>query len=56
MAPLLRPSGIDLKDGPHFAALAAKTQGKSVGIPECEGAATTKSPWNAPGMSYITCL
>ncbi|GKC99901.1 reactive intermediate deaminase A, chloroplastic-like protein [Tanacetum coccineum] len=22
--------------------------GKNVGVPECEGAATTKSPWNAP--------
>ena len=54
MTPVLRPGGIDLKDGPLFAALAAKTQGKSVGIPECGGAATTKSPWNAPGMSYIT--
>ena len=55
MTPVLRPGGIDLKDAPLFAALAAKTQGKSVGIPECQGAATTKSPWNAPGMSKITC-
>ncbi|XP_042516194.1 transcription factor VOZ1-like [Macadamia integrifolia] len=47
MTPVLRPNGIDLKDGPLFAALTAKTQGKNVGIPECEGAATTKSPWNA---------
>lgn len=52
MTPVLRPGGIDLKDGPLFAALIAKTQGKNVGIPECEGAATNKSPWNAPGM-YI---
>lgn len=51
MIPVLRPGGIDLKDGPLFAALVARAQGKSVGIPECEGAATTKSPWNAPGMS-----
>lgn len=50
MTPVLRPGGIDLKDGPLFAALTAKTQGKDVGIPECEGAATTKSPWNAPGI------
>lgn len=50
MTPVLRPGGIDLKDGPLFAALIAKTRGKNVGIPECEGAATNKSPWNAPGM------
>nr|CAD1822332.1 unnamed protein product [Ananas comosus var. bracteatus] len=37
MSPVLRPGGIDLKDGPLFAALAAKTLGKNVGIPECEG-------------------
>lgn len=52
--PVLRPGGIGLKDGPLFAALSAKTLGKDVGIPECEGAATTKSPWNAPGKS--TCV
>lgn len=52
MTPVLRPGGIDLKDGPLFAALTAKTQEKNVGIPECEGAATAKSPWNAPGMFY----
>ena len=50
--PVLRPGGIDLKDGPLFAALCAKTHGKNVGIPECEGAATAKSPWNARGMLY----
>lgn len=50
MTPVVRPGGIDLKDGPLFASLAAKTQGKSVGIPDCEGAATTKSPWNAPEL------
>lgn len=49
MAPVLRPGGIGLKDGLLFAALRAKAQGKDVGIPECEGAATAKSPWNAPG-------
>ncbi|PKU88041.1 Transcription factor VOZ1 [Dendrobium catenatum] len=48
MIPVVRPGGIDLKDGPLFASLTAKAQGKDVGIPQCEGAATTKSPWNAP--------
>eukprot|EP00268_Persea_americana_P043485 TRINITY_DN4371_c0_g1_i5.p1 TRINITY_DN4371_c0_g1~~TRINITY_DN4371_c0_g1_i5.p1 ORF type:complete len:491 (+),score=110.07 TRINITY_DN4371_c0_g1_i5:212-1684(+) len=56
MAPVLRPSGIDLKDGPLFAALTAKTQQKDVGIPECEGAATTKSPWNAPELFDLSFL
>lgn len=56
MAPVLRPGGIDLKDGPLFAALSAKTQGKNVGIPECEGAATTKSPWNAPELFDLIVL
>ncbi|GKD46985.1 reactive intermediate deaminase A, chloroplastic-like protein [Tanacetum coccineum] len=41
--------GIDLNDNLLVVALSAKTQGKNVGVPECEGAATTKSPWNAPG-------
>lgn len=49
MGPVLRPGGIGLKDNLLFAALGAKAQGKDVGIPECEGAATAKSPWNAPG-------
>ncbi|KAL6614508.1 hypothetical protein ACP70R_036778 [Stipagrostis hirtigluma subsp. patula] len=48
--PVIRPRGIDLKDGPLFAALSAKIQGKHVGIPVCEGAATAKSPWNAPEL------
>ncbi|CAA6671542.1 unnamed protein product [Spirodela intermedia] len=56
MNPVLRPGGIDLKDGPLFAALIAKTQGKNVGIPECEGAATTKSPWNAPELFDLAVL
>ena len=52
--PVMRPRGIDLKDGPLFTALIAKVQGKNVGIPVCGGAATSKSPWNAPGKSgYI---
>lgn len=64
MAPVLRPGGIGLKDNLLFSALSAKAQGKDVGIPECEGAATAKSPWNAPGnlifwyilFSLFTCL
>jgi hypothetical protein len=53
MGPVLRPGGIGLKDALLFAALGAKAQGKDVGIPECEGAATAKSPWNAPGRFFI---
>ncbi|CAL5409909.1 unnamed protein product [Camellia sinensis] len=56
MTPVLRPFGIGLKDGLLFAALSAKAQGKDVGIPECEGAATTKSPWNAPELFDLTVL
>ncbi|CAL9123199.1 unnamed protein product [Musa acuminata var. zebrina] len=56
MTPVLRPGGIDLKDGPLFAALIAKTHGKNVGIPECEGAATNKSPWNAPELFDLLVL
>lgn len=56
MTPVLRPGGIDLKDGPLFSALMAKAQGKDVGIPQCEGAATTKSPWNAPELFDLSVL
>ncbi|CAK9181873.1 unnamed protein product [Ilex paraguariensis] len=56
MAPVLRPGGIGLKDNLLFAALCAKSQGKDVGIPECEGAATAKSPWNAPEFFDLTVL
>ncbi|XP_020574331.1 transcription factor VOZ1 [Phalaenopsis equestris] len=56
MIPVLRPGGIDLKDGPLFASLAAKAQGKDVGIPQCEGAATIKSPWNAPELFDLSVL
>jgi hypothetical protein len=56
MSPVLRPGGIGLKDGLLFAALSAKAEGKDVGIPECEGAATAKSPWNAPGMLICVAL
>ncbi|XP_057797543.1 transcription factor VOZ1-like isoform X2 [Salvia miltiorrhiza] len=55
-APVVRPGGIGLKDNLLFAALGAKAQGKDVGIPECEGAATTKSPWNAPELFDLTIL
>ncbi|XP_057858976.2 transcription factor VOZ1 isoform X2 [Cryptomeria japonica] len=54
--PVLRPGGIELKDGPLFAALCAKTKDKAVGIPECEGAATSKSPWNAHELFDINIL
>ncbi|XP_057764415.1 transcription factor VOZ1 [Salvia miltiorrhiza] len=54
--PVVRPRGIGLKDNLLFAALGAKAQGKDVGIPECEGAATTKSPWNAPELFDLTVL
>ncbi|GAB4824900.1 hypothetical protein Ancab_007772 [Ancistrocladus abbreviatus] len=56
MAPVLRPGGIGLKDNLLFTALRAKTQGKVVGIPECEGAATAKCPWNAPEFFDISVL
>ncbi|XP_012091690.1 transcription factor VOZ1 isoform X2 [Jatropha curcas] len=56
MGPVLRPGGIGLKDGLLFAALSAKAQGKDVGIPECEGAATAKSPWNAPELFDLSVL
>ncbi|CAH9113719.1 unnamed protein product [Cuscuta europaea] len=48
--PVVRPMGIGLKDNLFFQALSAKALGKDVGIPECEGAATSKSPWNAPEL------
>ncbi|KAI3680760.1 hypothetical protein L6452_35536 [Arctium lappa] len=50
MNPIIRPKGIELKDNLLFSALCAKAQGKNVGVPECEGAATAKSPWNAPEL------
>jgi len=54
--PVMRPRGIDLKDGPLFTALIAKVQGKNVGIPVCGGAATSKSPWNAPELFDLSLL
>ncbi|KAL9269874.1 Transcription factor VOZ1-like protein [Drosera capensis] len=56
MSPVLRLGGIGLKDSLLFAALSAKAQGKDVGIPECEGAATAKSPWNAPELFDLAVL
>ncbi|CAN6985521.1 unnamed protein product [Brassica oleracea var. botrytis] len=56
MNPIVRPGGIGLKDGLLFATLSAKAGGKDVGIPECEGAATAKSPWNAPELFDLTVL
>ena len=56
MSPVLRPGGIGLKDNLLFAALSARAQGKDVGIPECEGAATAKSPWNAPELFDLSVL
>ena len=54
MCPVVRPGGIDLKDGPLFAALQARVSGHAVGIPELQGAATSKSPWNATGEPFFT--
>ncbi|KAI3741684.1 hypothetical protein L1987_59358 [Smallanthus sonchifolius] len=50
MTPVIWPKGIELKDNLLFAAFSAKAQGKNVGVPVCEVAATTKSPWNAPEL------
>ncbi|KAK1569030.1 hypothetical protein Q3G72_031821 [Acer saccharum] len=44
---LFRPGGIHLKDSLLLVAANAQAQGKNVGIPKCEGAATAKTPWNA---------
>ncbi|KAK9664245.1 hypothetical protein RND81_14G028300 [Saponaria officinalis] len=54
--PVLRPGGIGLKDGPLILALRSKIQGNDVGIPECPGAASTKSPWNDPELFDISIL
>ncbi|KAG5233305.1 transcription factor VOZ [Salix suchowensis] len=56
MTPVLRPRGIDLKDNLLFDALIAKIQGKNVGIPQCEGAAVMKSPWNATELFDLSLL
>ncbi|KAL8103674.1 hypothetical protein AgCh_028031 [Apium graveolens] len=56
MTPVLRPGGIGLKDSVLFSALKAKTEGKDVGVPVCEGAATARSPWNVPELFDLTVL
>ncbi|KAJ4729712.1 transcription factor VOZ1 [Melia azedarach] len=56
ISPVLRPGGINLKDSLLFNAVNAKAQGKNVGIPHCEGAATTKCPWNATEIFDISLL
>ena len=57
VTPVLRPGGIEVKDGTLFAALNLKAQGKEVGIPDCEGATFKKCPWNAAGkpISLFSC-
>ncbi|GAB2278527.1 hypothetical protein Dimus_013205 [Dionaea muscipula] len=55
LAPILRPGGNGVKYGMLFTALKAirlNLHGKDVCIPECGGAAMTKSPWNAPDHPY----
>ncbi|KAL5571055.1 hypothetical protein UlMin_020652 [Ulmus minor] len=56
ISPVLRPGGVDVKDGPLFSALTAKTQGKEVGIPQCEGAVSAKCPWNATELFDLALL
>ncbi|KAK9092779.1 hypothetical protein Syun_027690 [Stephania yunnanensis] len=55
-SPIQRPGGTGLKDYALFATLTARLQGIDVGIPECEGAATKKSPWNSPELFDISIL
>ncbi|CAN0896769.1 Transcription factor VOZ1 [Linum grandiflorum] len=52
--PTVRPKGIGMKDNFLFDALTARIQGKEVGIPQCVGAASTRSPWNAPDLFDIS--
>ncbi|XP_013636082.1 PREDICTED: transcription factor VOZ2-like [Brassica oleracea var. oleracea] len=52
-APVLRPGGISLKDNLLIDALRAKTLGKNVGIPVCEGAVNTKCPWKAAELFHL---
>lgn len=49
MCPVLRPGGIKLIDSILLDVLKGKIEGKEVGIPDCDGAVSTKSPWNTPG-------
>uniref|UniRef100_A0A7N0TK32 Transcription factor VOZ1 n=1 Tax=Kalanchoe fedtschenkoi TaxID=63787 RepID=A0A7N0TK32_KALFE len=55
-SPVLRPGGISLKDSILFDALKAKIQGKEVGIPQCDGAVSARSPWNAPELFDLSLL
>ncbi|KAL5797472.1 hypothetical protein ACOSQ2_002292 [Xanthoceras sorbifolium] len=56
MTPVVRPQGINVKDSLLLIAVNAKAQGKSVGIPQCEGAATAKTPWNATELFDFSLL
>ncbi|KAK1368743.1 Transcription factor like [Heracleum sosnowskyi] len=56
MTPVLRPGGIGLKDNLLFSALKAKIEGKDVGVPDCEGAASARCPWNAPELFDLSLL
>ncbi|TXG55080.1 hypothetical protein EZV62_020336 [Acer yangbiense] len=56
LTPVVRPGGIHLKDNLLLVAATAKAQGKNVGIPKCEGAATAKTPWNATDQFDVTLL
>ncbi|KAK9922659.1 hypothetical protein M0R45_031114 [Rubus argutus] len=55
-SPIFRPRGISLKDSALFDALISWNQGKAVGIPNCEGAATLKSPWNDSKLFNLSFL
>ncbi|KAK3184049.1 hypothetical protein Dsin_031335 [Dipteronia sinensis] len=56
LTPVVRPGGIHLKDSLLLVAANAKAQGKNVGIPKCEGAATAKTPWNSTELFDVTLL
>lgn len=49
--PVMRPGGISVIDHLLFEALENKTEGKEVGIPTCDSAATSCIPWEAPGIN-----
>ncbi|XP_063942403.1 uncharacterized protein LOC135150187 [Daucus carota subsp. sativus] len=56
MTPVLRPRGIGLKYNLLFSTLKARTERKAAGVPDCEGAATTKAPWNTPELFDLSAL
>ncbi|KAL8108141.1 transcription factor VOZ1-like [Apium graveolens] len=56
MTPVLRPGGIGLKYNLLFSAVKAKIEGKYVGVPDCEGAATARCPWNAAELFDLSLL